>query len=194
VSYSLASNRDDSPEAQVTTPSNYNLDWGPAGADRRHNLVASGSARLPWKVTLGALWAVRSSLPFSALSNTLDVDGIRQYVPGTTRNQANRDLNLDTVNAYRATLGLAPLSASAFDSSRFNSFDILASRPIFVKDQRRLELAVQVFNLFGTQNLGVPNGQQIAGGNTNNATSGSFGKIQGAFNLQQAELSARFVF
>ena len=63
------------------------------------------------------------------------------------------DLNLDLVNAYRATLGLAALSASSFDSSRFNSFDILASRPIFVKDQRRLELGIQVFNLFGTQNL-----------------------------------------
>jgi len=122
------------------------------------------------------------------------VDGIRQYVPGTSRNQGNRNLNLDTVNAYRASLGLAALTASSLDSSRFNSFDILVSRPIFVKERRRLELAVQVFNLFGTQNLGVPNGQLIAGGNTNNATSPSFGKIQGAFNLQQAELSARFVF
>ena len=61
-------------------------------------------------------------------------------------------------------------------------------------EHRRIELALQVFNLFGTQNLGVTNGQQIAGGNTTNATSASFGKIQGAFNLQQAELSARFAF
>ena len=194
VSYTLSSNQDDSPEAQVTNPANYNLDWGPAGADRRHALVASGSAQLPWKFTLGAVWQLRSSLPFSSLSNTLDVDGIRQYVPGTTRNQGNRDLNIDLVNAYRATLGLAPLSASNFDSSRFNSFDVLLSRPVWVREHRRLELAVQVFNLFGTQNLGVPAGQQIAGGNGTNATSASFGKILGAFNLQQGELSARFVF
>jgi Carboxypeptidase regulatory-like domain/TonB dependent receptor len=193
VSYSLASNKDDSPEAQVTNPANYNLDWGPAGADRRHNLVASGSALLPAKITFGAVWTVRSSLPFSALSNTLDVDGIRQYVPGTTRDQGNRNLDLSLVNAYRATQGLGPI-AGGIDSSRFNSFDILVTRPVWVKERRRLELALQVFNLFGTQNLGVPNGQLVAGGNTTNATSPSFGKIQGAFNLQQAELSARFAF
>lgn len=194
VSYSLASNKDDGPEAQVTNPANYRLDWGPAGADRRHTLVASGSAILPWNITLGVVWKLSSALPFSALSNTLDVDGIRQYVPGTTRNQGNRDLDFGLVNAYRASLGLAPISASSIDSSRYNSFDLRLSRPVYIKESRKLELALQVFNLFGTQNLGVPNGQQIAGGNTTNSTSASFGKIQGAFNLQQAELSARFVF
>jgi hypothetical protein len=194
VVYSLASNKDDSPEAQVTSPANYGLDWGPAGADRRHNLVASGSALLPAKFTFGAVWTVRSSLPFSALSNTLDVDGIRQYVPGTSRDMGNRNLDLSVVNTYRASLGLPPIAAGTIDSSRYNSFDVLLSRPVYVKEHRRLELALQVFNLFGTQNLGVPNGQLIAGGNGTNATSANFGKIQGAFNLQQAELSARFAF
>ena len=194
VSYSLASNRDDSPEAQITNPANYKLDWGPAGADRRHNLVASGSALLPAKFTFGAVWTVRSTLPFSALSNTLDVDGIRQYVPGTTRNQGNRDLDMALVNSYRASLGLPAIDPSTIDSSRYNSFDIMLSRPIWMKEHKRLELGLQVFNLFGTQNLGVPAGQLIAGGNITNATSPSFGKIQGAFNLQQAELSARFAF
>jgi hypothetical protein len=186
VSYTLASARDDNPQAQVITPSNYNLDWGPSGIDRRHALVASGSFELPWKVTFGAIWQLRSALPFSALSAVLDADGDRQYVPGTSRNQGNRDLNLTSVNAYRATLGLAPFTSSQIDSSRFNSFDVRASRPIFVRNEKRVEVIGQVFNLFGHLNL--------TGGNTTRADSANFGKILSASNLQQAELAVRLVF
>lgn len=194
VAYTLAKNMDDNPEAQIVNPLNFEQDWGPAAADRRHTLVAAGSVYLPWKLTLGALWTVRSSLPFSAFSNTLDVDGVRQYIPGTSRNMGNRDLTLDAVNAYRATLGLAALTGG-FDSSRYNSLDLKLERPIIGRlEGWHLDLAVQVFNVLGTQNLGVPTGQTLSGGNTTIATSPSFGKIAGAFNLQQAELSARFVF
>jgi hypothetical protein len=197
VSYTLSSNKDDAPEAQVRVPSNYMLDWGPADADRRHALVASSSVQLPAKFTLGAIWTVRSSLPFSAYVATTDADGISAYVPGTSRNQGNRDLDLSLVNAYRATRGLAALSSSNIDSSKFNSFDIKLSRSFNLKSEaRRLELGLQVFDLFGTENLAVPSGQMTAGGNTTNATSPNFGRILGVVNncYQQAELSARFVF
>ena len=90
------------------------------------------------------------------------------------------------MNAYRAGLGLAAISSSNIDSSRFNSFDIRASRPIYVRNEKKLELIGQVFNLFGTTNLNA--------GNQTNATSPNFGRILGASNLQQAELAARFVF
>jgi hypothetical protein len=194
VSYTLSSNRDDNPQAQVTSPSNYTLDWGPSNVDRRHTLAASGSVDLPWRFVFGAIWQLRSSLPFSALSNTLDVDGIRQYVPGTTRNQGDRDLNLAAVNAYRATLNLPAISASQIDSSRFNSFDVRLARAIILKGEQRVELIGQVFNLFGTTNLASSSGQVSTGGNLTNATSASFGRIQGALNLQQAELAVRIVF
>ncbi len=192
VSYSLANNRDDNAQAQVVTPANYQLDWGSANIDRRHNLVASGSFLLPAKFTFGAIWTLRSSLPFSALANNVDVDGVRQYVPGTSRNQGGRNLNLASVNAYRATLGLPAIASVS--SSRFNSFDIRISRPIFEREHRRLEIIGQVFNLFGTENLASASGQVSTGGNLTNATSPNFGKILGAANLQQAELAARFVF
>lgn len=186
VSYTLASATDDNPQGQVTTPANYNLDWGPSNIDRRNVLVASGSFALPWKVTLGLIWQLRSALPFSALTATTDADGLAQYVPGTSRNQGDRNLALDAVNTYRATLGLAPIPASQIDTSRFNSFDIRASRPIFTRNERRIDVVGQVFNLFGTTNL--------TGGNISTATAGSFGQILGASNLQQAELAVRIVF
>jgi hypothetical protein len=197
VSYSLANNRDNNPEAQVTVPSNYNLDWGPASADRRHALIASTSVQLPWRFTLGAIWTVRSSLPFSAFIATTDADGVRAYVPGTSRDQGNRNLNLAAVNAYRATLGLAPITSANIDSSKYNGMDIKLSRTFTLKsERRRLELGLQVFDLFGTENLGVPSGQMTAGGNTTTANSPNFGRILGVLNnsYQQAELSARFVF
>ncbi len=194
VSYTLASNRDDAPQGQVTNPANYQQDWGPASIDRRHTLVASGSVLLPGRVTFGAIWQARTSIPFSPLSNTLDGDGVRQYVPGTSRNQGNRDLDLSLVNAYRATLNLAPFTASQIDSSRFDSFDIKVSRPFFVRGERSIEGIAQVFNLFGTTNLAASSGQVSSGGNTTNATSANFGKILGALNLQQAELAVRIRF
>ena len=196
VSYTLAKNDDDSPEAQTTTAANPGLDWGPANADRRHNLVTSGIVFLPAKFTLGALWTVRSSLPFSAFSSTTDADGIRQYVPGTSRNEGNRDLSLDLVNAYRGTLGLAALPSTNIGSSRLNSFDVRLTRPFTLKGEKKLELGVQVFDLFGTENLGVPSGQMTGGGNGTIASTSSFGRILGVLNnaLQVAELSAKIVF
>ena len=197
ISYTLSNNQDNNPEGQVTVPSNYSLDWGFANADRRHNLIASTNVNLPWRFTLGAIWTVRSSLPFSAYVPTTDADGVRAYVPGTSRNQGNRNLSLNVVNAYRATLGLAPILSSNIDSSRFNSVDIRLSRSFALKsERRRLELGLQVFDLFGTENLGVPSGQMTAGGNTTIANSPNFGRILGVLNncYQQAELSARFAF
>jgi len=189
VSYTLASNRDDNPQSQVTNQNNYNLDWGPANIDRRHTLVASGSTNLPWQFNLGIIWQIRSSLPFSALS-TAQVDSVTQYVPGLARNMGNRNnaAVLAAVNAYRASLPtpLAPLPDGQIDSSRFNSFDIVVSRPIYVRDRFRIEAKGQAFNLFGTTNL--------RGGPTTSASSANFGKILDAYNLQQAEFALRFAF
>ncbi len=186
VSYTLSSARDDNPQAQITNPANYNLDWGPANIDQRNVLVASGSAILPGKITLGAIWQLRSALPFSALSATLDVDGLRQYVPGTSRNQGQRDLSLSAVNAYRAILGLSAIASSAIDSSHFNSLDVRAERPILAREHLHIDAIGQVFNVFGTTNL--------TGGNTTRADSANFGKILNALNLQQAELALRIKF
>jgi hypothetical protein len=189
VSYTLANNRDDNPQAQVTNQANYSLDWGPAGIDRRNSLVASGSANLPWKINLGLIWQIRSALPFSAFS-TATVDGITQYVPGLSRGLGNRDNAkvLAAVNAYRASLAtpLAALPSNQIDSSRFNSFDVVISRPLYVRESFRVELKGQAFNLFGVTNL--------TGGTTTSATSANFGKILNASNLQQAELAIRVAF
>jgi hypothetical protein len=174
----------------VTDQSNPSLDAGPSDTDRRHSLVASGTAVLPWDMTLGAVWTYRSALPFSALSAIFSADGQRQYVPGTSRNQGNRDLNLDAVNAYRALNGLGPVPASQIQNDRFNSIDVRFAKAIRLAGQTRLELIAQVFNVLGTDNLNAP----FSGGPVTNALSSSFGQIQTAKNRQQAELAVRLAW
>jgi hypothetical protein len=193
VSYTLAANRDDGPQSQVTNQNNYNLDWGPAAIDRRHSLVAGGSVQLPWQITAGIFWQLRSSLPFSITAPTMIIDGLAQYVPGTTRNEGNRNnaAVLAAVNSYRATLGLAPVGAAQIQSSRFDSFDLKLSRSFAVHEQVRIELIGQAFNLFGVKNLGADANHTI---NTGAANSPNFGQILAAGNLQQAELAVRIVF
>ncbi len=96
------------------------------------------------------------------------------------------------MNAYRANLGLP--AVTGFDSSKFNSFDIRASRPLFQREQKKLEIIGQVFNLFGTTNLAASSCQVSTGGNQTRVNSPNFGKILGANNLQQAEIAVRFAF
>jgi len=189
VSYTLSSNRDNNPQSQITNQNNSSLDWGPATFDRRNAIGAGGFVQAPWKVTVGAFWQARSSLPFNAVS-TVQLDGITQYITGLSRNLGNRDNGkvLAAVNAYRASLAspLSPIPASQIDSSRFYSFDLRLTRPIYVRNERRIEAIGQAFNLFGTTNL--------TGGTTTSGSSANFGRILGASNLQQAELAVRIVF
>ena len=169
---------------------NPGLDHGPADVDRRHGLVASGAVLLPYDVTLGAVWAVRSTMPFSALAGRdLNRDGANtDYVPGTTRNQGNRNLDLGAVNAWRAVNGLGPVAADQIDTNRFNRFDVRVSKALPF-GTRRLEFIAQVFNIFGTDNLGG-----VGTGWVTNALSDSFGRILSAQPRQQGELAIRFVF
>jgi len=187
VSYTLSSATDDNPQALIVNYANPDLSWGPGNIDRRNALVAASSVNLRWGITLGAIWTLRSSLPFSAFSTATNGDGTIQYVPGTSRNQGNRDLDLSLVNAYRSSLNLAPVAAGTIQSTVFNSFDLHLSKSFSLGEHRRVEVIAQCFNVFGHTNL-------TASSLVASAASASFGTATSATNLQQAELAARFVF
>jgi hypothetical protein len=109
-------------------------------------------------------------------------------VPGTRRNQGNRDLDLALVNEWRARNNRAPIAADNVDSNKYNRVDVRASKTFNV-GSRRVELIGQVFNVFGTDNLGGVGSSQVS-----NALSDSFGRILTAEPRQQAELAVRFVW
>jgi hypothetical protein len=194
VSYTLAKSDGDVPSgginSRVTQSEAPELDEGPAVNDRRHALVASGSVLLPYDINLGAVWQLRSAMPFSALAGVdLNGDGVvTDYVPGTTRNLGNRENGrmLDAVNAWRTSRGLGTIDESQIDTNDFNSFDVRASKSFALGGMRRLELIGQVFNVFGRDNL--------AAAWVTNALSNQFGRSRQAFNRQQGEVAIRFAW
>jgi carboxypeptidase family protein len=190
ASYTYTNSVDNAPLARyIDTFTSY--DYGPSNGERRHALVASGSFLLPWSLTLGAVWTVRSPLPWSATAgrdlnhDTFNTD----LVPGTTRNSGSRDLNLAAVNAWRALNGLPAVSESQIDSSRINIVDARLSKA-FNFSGRRLELLAQAFNLLNTTNLQA----QFGSGRIGNALSPVFGSIVSARPNFQGELAVRFTF
>jgi hypothetical protein len=123
ASYSLSSAHDNNPHAAPTNYNNLGEDWGPAQFDQRSALVLSGSVELPYRIQVGGIYSLRSSLPFSVTTSTTspnifpvnpNADGTAQYVPGTTRDQGNRGINYAAINAYRADLdaNVAPYSTA----------------------------------------------------------------------------------
>jgi len=171
--------------ARYVNQNDQGRDFGPSNAERRHSLVASGVVSAPFDIQLGAVWAWRSNLPFSAVAGR-DLNGdtfVTDFVPGTSRNQGNRDLDLGLVNAWRASLGLAPIST--IDSTRFTSLDLRASKSVRVGGDKRAEFVAQLFNVANTVNLS---------GIGTNATAATFGKASRASAGRQAELAVRFIW
>jgi len=205
VSYTLAkaNNFGGGIQPQFTDFYNPGLDWGPGTSDRRHALVASGSTLLKYDINLGAVWTLRSTMPFSARAGIdLNRDGATvnnqqtDYVPGTTRDVFNRGNNtalLATVNAYRAATrdathpnGYASIPESQLDTNSFNQLDVRVSKAFAVGARRKVEVIAQVFNLLGRDNWGG-----IGQGWVENALSDSFGRILTVLPRQEAELAVR---
>ncbi|WP_263381423.1 TonB-dependent receptor [Granulicella arctica] len=194
ASYTLSSAKDNNPQGTVNNPLNPGLDWGPGSTDRRHAFVGSVAYQARFGIMLSAIYTVRSSLPLSAFgastaitSLTPSADSTAQYVPGTTRNQFNRDISFAAINAYRAAQGVAPLSTTQLQNSNYKSFDLRVLRDFRVHESMHIEAYGQAFNLFGHVNY-------VNSSITSTATSSTFGRATSATNLQQAELGARFVF
>ena len=193
VSYTLADVRDNG-SATFTNFYNPGLEFGAGTTDRRHALVSSGAVMLPFEITFGAVWTLRSSMPFSARAGRdLNSDSATtDYVPGTSRNQGNRGLDLALVNAWRASNGLGAIPASQIDSNRYNSVDVRVSKAFSLGSQNtKLEVVAQMLNVFGTDNLLASGG---AGAWVENALSDAFGRVLTAFNRQQAEIGVRYAW
>ncbi len=194
LSYTLAKQENNGGVTAVTDFYNRDLDWGPGNADRRHAFVASGSVMLPFDITFGTVFNLRSTAPFnSTAGRDLNRDGTAasDYVPGTTRNMGNRDTArmLEAVNAWRGQNGRGPIPASQIDTNEYRRLDMRASKSLAAGGDRKLELIAQVFNVLGRDNLGG-----VGSGWVTNALSDAFGRLLAAQDNRQAELAVRFVF
>ena len=190
VTHTYMRSRDNNPLGRYLDPFDLDLDWGTSSGERRHAVVASGSVLLPFDVTLGAVWSLRSELPWNAIAGRdVNADGFNtDLVPGTTRNAGSRNLNLDAVNTWRAANGRGAIPESQIESSRINLLDLRASKAIRFGATAKLDLMAQVFNLLNTRNLQA----QYGGGRVTNTLSDAFGRIQTARPGRQGEVAVRF--
>ena len=195
ISYTLAKETNTGGTGEWRSFLDPNQEVGPGDQDRRHTLVVSGAVLLPFDITLGGVWNYRTSRPFSALAGRdLDANGRNQdYVPGTSRavfNRGNNEANLALVNAWRASQRLGPISLSQLVTDEYQTLDARISKAFVLASGQRIELVAQVFNLFGTNNLGgsgTSNYQQ-------NSRSSAFGTISSVRPRQQGELAVRIRF
>ena len=173
---------------------NPQFDLGPQNADRRHALVVSDAFQLPADVVIGTIFNFRTTTPFSARAGVdLNGDGVAttDYVPGTTKNMGNRDnaTMIAAVNAYRATLNLAPIPESQIDKNTLYRLDLRASKAINIGGGRKVEVIGQLFNVFGRTNLGG-----VGSTYQTSARAATFGQILTAQPKQQGEVAVRFVW
>jgi outer membrane receptor protein involved in Fe transport len=207
LSYTLGKQRDNYNNSGTWTDFYYpELDKGQAVADRRNMLVSSGYTKLPWGITVGGIYTLRSSLPLIAETGIAnDVGATTEYVPGTSKNQHSVANLLAAVNKWRATQAsttsgylncapgiaecLAPIPASQIEKSFYNQLDIHINKDIRLSERYSLQVIGQLFNVFGTDNFGGVGSSQQA-----NASSSSFGTISSALPRQQGELAVRFLF
>jgi len=189
VTYTYMRSRDNNPLSRYLDPFDLDRDWGTSNGERRHAVVASGSVVLPYDITLGVVWTGRTPLPWSATAGRdLNADGFNtDLVPGTSRNTGSRSLDLDAVNAWRASNGRTAIPGTQINSSRVNLLDMRASKAIRLGASRKVDLVAQVFNVLNTENLQA----QYGGGRVTNALSDAFGRILTARPGRQAELALR---
>jgi hypothetical protein len=168
----------------------------PATGDRRHRLVVSGTVQLPFQMQVSAIADFRTDLPFNP-STGLDLNrdgyaGGTYYTgdnpPGVAYNSGCRDLNVDAINAFRATRGLA--AASSVACPGFANIDVRFSKLLRVVGSQRLELVVQLFNGLNRANFDVPASNPVS------ALFGQVIRLPAGINApsRQAELAFRYSF
>jgi len=199
VSYTLAKADDSSIRNSQGDHYGYQRVDSPAAADRRHRLVVSGIVQLPYDVQLSAIGDFRSKLAFNpATSLDINKDGYTgDLAPGVAFRSGCRDLDLDAINAFRASRGLAAVSADNIACPGFANVDLRFSKSFRLGGGPRLEVIAQLFNVFDRANFGTPasnpGASDVAG---KPPTFGSVNAILANINApsRQVELAVRIQF
>ena len=155
VSYTLAKADDSALRNAVADVYGFTRIDSASLADRRHRLVSSGIVALPHDVQFSAILDLRSDLPFNP-ATTLDInnDGYVNDTPrGVAFRSGCRDLNLDAINAFRASRGLGPVSDVA--CAGFANLDLRLSK-YFTLGRYRYEFIAQLFNVANRANFNTP--------------------------------------
>lgn len=198
---------------------------GPSDFDVRHNFVANATWDIPWGRDLaGAAGAVLGGWRLSAIGSyrsgyplTVFVQNNRSRSlwqpslgPGIGRDRPSYAPGFSAGNAVTGNpaqwfnpLAFALQPAGTFgDTGRgdlrgpdLRVVDLAMSKDTSLVGSRRLELRLEVFNLFNRANFGVPNLTAFAGAADGEAALGSFGRIRNTVtSARQVQLGVRLRF
>jgi outer membrane receptor for ferrienterochelin and colicin len=168
VSYTYSSSRGNT-SGNGTAGSNYQvlndmhleLNQGHSDFDTRHNFTFSGTVLVPKTYGLNLSWVLRalSGRPFTLTNGNVDPDrnGIQAEPLSEGQYSGNPANNATTytVNNYKA-------ERNGAYGPGFMSLDMRFGYRIPLKQQRRLELSVDVFNLTNHVNFANPSGNQAS--------------------------------
>ena len=184
---------------------------GPLPTDQRHVLNISGAIALPFDINLGVNVSAYSAPPFAPYLANVDFNGdgtLNDLLPGTTVNQFGRDLGKDdlialvqdynqrvagtiTPGGLNAPVIQLPTNFSFNDS--FFTQDVRLTRNFRLGAGRRLEVNVDIFNLFNTSNvLGV--GSDLTQPASFGQASERVGQVFGSGGSRAIQLGARLQF
>jgi hypothetical protein len=157
---------------------------GPSAVDQRHRLVASGMARLPWRVELSAIVTLGSGRPFTALSG-VDSNGDGM----TITDRARRD-PADAASRVQRNGERLPGSAT---------LDARLSRRFALPRDTTFELLVEAFNLLDRVNYSEVNNVFGPGAfphqpQRDSAGRVTYGLFTKAYAPRQVQVAARLSF
>jgi len=168
VSYTLSSARGNTSgngsgaiNFQTGQDMNLTLNEGSSDFDRRHNLVISGRALVPYTHGMTFSWVARalSGLPFSLVNNLIDLDRngtlFDPIAPGTYTGAGSVPADNFTVEDYDGRRNGAR-------GPGFFQFDTRFGWRLNVGNGRTLDLSADVFNLTNRANFANPSGNQGA--------------------------------
>jgi hypothetical protein len=141
---------------QVGQDMRLDVNEGPTDFDYRQNFTVSGTALVPHTYGLNVSWVARalSGLPFSLINGAIDPDlnGI-QAEPLAAGSYTGNGSDPFTVDNYRS-------ERNGARAPGFFELDMRFGYRIPLPQNRRVEIAADVFNLTNHTNFGIPGGNQ----------------------------------
>jgi hypothetical protein len=165
-------------------------EYGYNPTDTRHNISVSTSFALPFGLQMSGIARIISNEPL-AVTTGLDLDGDtitldRPVGLPPTVGRGDVQKQLDTINAYRATLSLPVFSMDRIRMrAPAKNIDLRLTKRLNLGQSRRVELFAEAFNLTNFVN--------VTGG-SGNIRLDSFNVPTGALDARQIQWGARYAF
>ena len=140
-----------------------NNDRGLDEEDRRHALSWMSMIDLPYGFQLSTIVSMRTGPPWNVVAGkdlVGDGDSSTQRPPGLVKNAGGQDnqANLDIINAYRASLKLAPVTMAQLTQPDGDQLlDLRFSKGIPVGERMRADLFLEAYNVLNHANYEAPN-------------------------------------